>query len=209
MKQFIFKPVFIAVVALAPLSAMAQFPMAEGPTRERAQSESERDLEERIAAMRYLATLAEKRGTPRKRDPQLALEELQEDFTRLQIVNRELVLTASKSADLDLKFVERSASEINKRAERLMSNLALPEATPDPAQTNPVAPSNSKQLKESITSLGWRIYWFVKNPIFKEAKVIDTQNAAKAQRHLEEIILRSSQIKAGSEALRQATKKSQ
>src|SRR5829696_2315881 len=86
----------IAFLMLLNLSTAGQLPMAEGPSKERAQSDSDRDLEERIANMRYLATLAEKRGVARKKDPQLALEELQEDFTRLQSLNKDLVLTTSK-----------------------------------------------------------------------------------------------------------------
>src|SRR5688572_19126140 len=132
MKIFVNRPAMTtaAVVAfqmLLTLSTAAQLPMAEGPAKERSQSESERDLEERIANMRYLATLAEKRGGTRKKDPELALEELQEDFTGLQLLNKELVLTTAKSKELNLKFIIKSAGEINRRAARLMDNLALPE----------------------------------------------------------------------------------
>src|SRR5215212_8510307 len=115
-----FLSVVLAALFLAP-PAPAQFPMPEG--RNSNQSESDRDLEERIANMRYLAKLAERRGVKRKLDPKLAIEQLQEDFTRLQIVNKDLVLTSDKSKELDLKFVAKSVVEINKRAERLLSNL--------------------------------------------------------------------------------------
>ena len=79
MKIFVDKPIMttVAVIAfqmLLTLSTAAQFPMAEGPAKERSQSESERDLEERIANMRYLATLVEKRRATRKKDLDLALE---------------------------------------------------------------------------------------------------------------------------------------
>jgi hypothetical protein len=33
--------------------------------------------------------------------------------------------------------------------------------------------------------MGWRIYYFAKNPIFKEANVIDKSEAAKARYDLE------------------------
>lgn len=184
------------------LSTSAQLPMAEGPTKERSQGESERDLEERIANMRYLAALAEKRGSGRKKDPKLALEELQEDFTRLQIVNKDLVLTTAKSVELDLKFVAKSSSEINRRATRLMSNLALPEPAAD-APRSPLQPiSDIKQLRASITSLGSRVYWFTKHPIFKEVKVIEPQAAAQARADLERIIELSLHLKNSSELLR-------
>src|SRR5688500_13274912 len=152
-------------IAVAPLRA--QLPMAEGPSA--ARSESEYDLEARIASMRYLISLAEKRGARRKIDPELALEQLQEDFTRIQILNKDLVLKTAKTNNPDLKFVGKSASEINKRADRLMSNLALPQLTQDDAPGPKLeAVSDLNKLKKSITALGWLIYRFTKNPMFKE-----------------------------------------
>jgi hypothetical protein len=198
--ELVIAAALLASAAAGPIQA--QLPMAEGPTKERAQSDSERDLEERIANMRYLATLAEKRGVGRKKDPKLAVEELQGDFTRLQIVNKDLVLTTAKSSKLDLKLIARSAVEINWRAARLMSNLALPEPA-TAVQRPPLKPiSDERQLRASITSLGSLIYWFTKNPMFKEVKVIEPQTAAKARTDLERIIELSLHMKSGAEQLR-------
>lgn len=199
--QFLAAAAFL-IAPVGALSTAAQFPMAEGPTRERSQSESERDLEERIANMRYLATLAEKRGAGPKKDPKLAVEELQEDFTRLQIVNKDLVLTTARSSDVDLKFVAKSASEIHKRAERLQLNLALPKPEDAISRSSLTPISDSKQLKASITALGSLIYRLAKNPIFKEVKVIEPQSAAKARGDLEKIIELSLHLKKSSEQLR-------
>ena len=204
----VFSPAVLIVFLSGPV-IYAQFPMAEGPAGERSRPESEADLEARIARMRYLISLAEKRTTRRKTDPKLALEQLQDDFTNLQILNKDLVLTTSKSDELDLKFVERSAREINRRAERLMENLALPESEPGTSRQKLEAPRTRAQLKEAITKLGWLIYWFVKNPIFKEAQVIEAASATKARRDLEDILLRSSHLKMASEELRHARGKSQ
>src|SRR5688500_10591851 len=197
--------VILLTIATSELSA--QFPMRDGPTAERARSESEGDLEARIANMRYLISLAEKRGTRRKVDPKLALEQLQEDFTRIQIVNKNLVLTTDKTDKPDLKFVEKSASEINKRAERLMANLALPEPTEETPAPKTEVVSDRTQLKKSITALGWLIYRFTKNPMFKEAKVIEASAAERARRDLVEIIRRSNQLAKASEQLSKATDK--
>src|SRR5215218_5036315 len=124
----------LAWAAAVPARAQATY---NGPAGERARDENERDLEDRIAYQRLRAALAANRSERPRVDPQLALEQLQEDFTRLQLLNKELVLTSSRGNALDLKFVERSTAEIRRRAERLMSNLALPEpedAPPGPRQ---------------------------------------------------------------------------
>ena len=86
------------------------------------------------------------------------------------------------------------------RAERLNTNLALPEAekTIRPTSTDAVAPN---QLKPPVIRLGRLIFSFVDNPFFKEASVVDTQLTAKARRDLEDIIELSGQIKKSTEQL--------
>ena len=197
-----------AVISLAGIFAAlstvaAQFPMSEGKNA----VSSDRELEEHVARMRYLVSQANKRKPGRHRDPKLALEQLQEDFTRIQIVNKELVLTTSEQKAVDFKFVARSAEEINKRAKRLLENLALPEALPEAARNlDPI--TDHAQVKSSITQMGWRIYYFAKNPIFKEANVIDTADAAKVRSDLEQIVELSALIKSGSERLGKKSGKS-
>jgi len=195
----------IFTAAAVGFSVRAQLPMAQGRTADREHSESDRDLEERIANMRYLATLAGK-NSPRKKDPELALKELQEDFTQLQILNKDLVLKTARTQAPDLKFVSKSASEINRRAARLLSNLALPESGPGTLRSQPEEISDLTKLKASITKLGWLIYNFKRNPIFQEVGVIDASSAVKAHSDLEAIIGLSLHIKKGSEQLKSQEK---
>ena len=198
--------VFAFTAFATQFSVRAQLPMAQGRTAEREQSESDRDLEERIANMRYLATLAGKNG-PRKNDTELALKELQEDFTQLQILNKDLVLKTAKTQMPDVKFVARSTSEINRRAARLLSNLALPESGIGTLRSQPEEISDMTKLKASITKLGWLMYNFKKNPIFQEVGVLDASSAVKARGDLEAIIELSLHIKKGSEQLSKSDKK--
>ena len=205
------KPLLSIVVLLLALvtvrSVAAQLPMTIGPTAERDRNESERDLEQRVASMRYLVTLAEKRAPSRRKDPKLALDELQQDFMRIQIINRDLVLTSSRKEELNFKFVAKSAMEIHRRAERLLANLALPEseAATSPKQSNAI--SDTKEMQRSITSMGWLIYWFTKNPIFKDARIIESSDAEKARRDLDAILEISAQIKKAGEQLEKTSRK--
>jgi len=205
------KPLISLAILLFALigvhSIAAQLPMAVGPTGDRDRSDSERDLEQRIASMRYLITLAEKRTPSRKKDPKLALEELQEDFTRIQIVNKDLVLTSARNHELSLKFVAKSAMEIHRRAERLLANLALPEPKAVTSPQTSAAILDMKQLKRSITAMGWRIYWFTKNPIFREAQTIEASGAEKARRDLDAILEMSLAIKKSCEQMGKTTVK--
>jgi hypothetical protein len=117
------------------------------------------------------------------------------------------VLKTAKTQAPDLSFVSKSASEINRRAARLLSNLALPESGTGPLRSQSEEISDSIRLKASITKLGWLIYNFKKNPIFQEVGVIEASSAVKARSDLEAIIDLSLHIKKGSEQLRNSDKK--
>lgn len=170
------------------------------------QSQSERELEDRDIAqrswnLRMLSIMAAQKR-PQKFNPQLALSQLQEDFTRIQQINKPLGLMALGKSALDLKFVAKSATEINKRAERLKENLALPESHDAAATPKQYNVNNSAQLKAPIVSLARLILDFTSNPFFKDASVVDTQ-AYQARRDLEEIIRLSAEVRELSKKLGQ------
>jgi len=153
----------------------------------------DRDIDQRSWNLRMLSIIdAQKRA--RKFDPQLALAQVQEDFTRIQQINKPLGLMALGKSALDLKFVNKSATEINKRAERLKENLALPEPTDIAPASRQYAADNAAQLKAPIVSLARLILDFTANPFFKDAGVVDTQ-AYRAQRDLEAIIQISASVR--------------
>jgi len=196
--RILFFGLIVAVLASGPVSA--QLPQPDGRN---GMINGDRDLEEHVAAMRYLITLADKRR-PKKKDPQLALAELQEDFTQIQLHNRDLVLTTDKSPVLDAKFVSKETAEIRKRAERLLNNLALPDAPADGATAVESVAADPAAIKKAIVEMGWLIYGFTKNPMFKEAQVIDAVWAERARRDLDRILEFGKQIKASSELLSKA-----
>ena len=193
-RQLLVSAIAFGTVLLASGNSMAQ------------QSQSQREAEDRDIAqrswnLRMLSIMAaEKR--PRKFDPQLALSQLQEDFTRIQQINKPLGLMALRSSALDLKFVAKSATEINKRAARLMENLALPESADAAAPPRHYTVNNPAQLKAPIVSLARLILDFTSNPFFKEAGVVDSQ-AHQARRDLEDIIKLSEEVRDLSKKLEQ------
>jgi len=158
------------------------------------------DITVRSMNLRLIVERAHRRPTSEERLKQ-AVAELQEDFTRLQSLNLEFV-KAINAPILDYKFVSKSASEINKRADRLKNNLDLPQpSTPK----SPLASSAANQLemKKAMLRLGKLIYSFSHNPFFKEASVVN-ENAIQARYELDEIIEVSKQIKIDSEKLKKS-----
>jgi len=160
------------------------------------------DITVRSMNLRLILERAHRRPSTEERLKQ-AVTELQEDFTRLQNLNLEFV-KAINAPTLDYKFISKSASEINKRADRLKTNLDLPE--PSGVKSTPAPSINTElEMKKSMLRLGKLIYSFSHNPFFKEASVVN-DNALLARRDLDEIIEVSKQIKADSEKLKKSTR---
>jgi TonB family protein len=184
---FVVVLVFTAALSL-PAGAFAQ---RRDPERDR--EADEQDLQRRSFNLRMLHIMAKQRR-PRKSDPQLALAQVQEDFTHLQLVNKKLGLSALGNSNLDLNFVTKAATEINRRADRLKENLALP-ASAEPTEPFKYTVENVTQLKVPIVDLARLILDFTDNPYFKETSVLETQQADKARRDLENIIALSERIR--------------
>ena len=194
---------FVLQITATFVFALAVFPVAAAQpvNKDKERAENERDLDLRSWNLRILSLQYNKNKHTSRPNPQQALEQLQKDFSRLQVVNNDLLRIALSNTTLDPKFVSKSVSEIKKRAERLDKNLALPEPERPPEQTNAQALASSTELKPSVLKLGRLIFSFVDNPFFKEASVVDTQLTTKARRDLEDIIKLSGQIKRSSEQL--------
>ena len=159
------------------------------------------DITVRSMNLRLILERAHRRPSTEERMKQ-AVAELQEDFTRLQTLNLEFV-KAINAPTLDYKFVAKSASEINKRADRLKNNLDLPEpSVPKSALASNAA--NLLEMKKAMLRLGKLIYSFSHNPFFKEASVVN-ENAIQARYELDEIIEVSKQIKIDSEKLKKSS----
>jgi TonB family protein len=179
--------VFAAALAL-PADTFAQRRDAE-----RDRESDEQDINRRSFNLRMLNIMAKQRR-PRKSNPQLALAQLQDDFTYIQKINKQLGLAALGKADLDLSFVTKSAAEINKRAERLKDNLALPVEAESAEPIKQYTVENASQLKAPIVDLARLILDFTDNAFFQEAGVVETPEAHRARRDLEKIIWLSEEI---------------
>jgi hypothetical protein len=142
-----------------------------------------------------------------KRYAPLVLDQIREDFLRIQVIDRKLIQATAGGDALDLGLVARSASEIRKRSHRLKENLALPRPEAPPAgRSGTEVEATSERLRVSISDLSNLIDEFVSNPMFEQSKLVDARLSGKARQDLEAIIELSSQIKRGSEKLKAAAK---
>lgn len=84
-----------AAAGVLPADAFAQH-----RDRDRDRESDEHDLNRRSFNLRMLQIMAKQRR-PRKYSSQLALAQVQEDFTHIQMVNKKLGLAALGKGDLD------------------------------------------------------------------------------------------------------------
>lgn len=166
--------------------------------REREREANDRELELRSWNLKLISLRANKDPKSKVR-PEQALAHVQEDFARIQVVNKALVFSIAQKKPLDFRFVTKSVTEIHKRSARLNEYLALPDVEKQALELTSV--SNQNQLKLSVLRLGNLIYSFTNNEFFKEPSVIDSQKTMQARRELLAIVELSEQIKKDSERL--------
>ena len=182
------KGVLFAAVVLVCISATSLQAQGRPPGT---MSDRDRNLLDRETQITLMERGAGAKGTA-KREPQLLLREINEDFARLQAVNNEIKLKISANAVLDFKYVSDAAAEIRKRSSRLRTNLVFPESAKadERVKTPP-----TEGLKARLVTLDRLIRSFVTNPVFTDAGVINAELAARARGDLDEIIDLSDTVK--------------
>lgn len=123
--------------------------------------------------------------------------QIREDFTRLQMINNEMMRTVFVKGNVDLKLIAATTTEINKRAGRLSENLVLPRLDDKTKLEKHDDAGSDSGLQTRLLALDRCIVNFTTNPLFKQPNVIDAQLALKARRDLDLIIRLSKQLKTG------------
>lgn len=199
-----------AVVAFATaLSPEVHGQNSELEKAKRAEMERRAGENERRLSAWELRMVEVRRPPERRRDANLAYTQIREDYKQIQIVNNDLARLVSAGSSLEAKYVEKSVSEIKKRAGRLKENLMLPGDGNQQERSRIEVGTEGEQLKSALSTLDKLVMEFVNNPIFEQAKTVDVQMAAKARRALEDIIEVSDRIRKSSEKLKKLSQQKQ
>jgi hypothetical protein len=121
--------------------------------------------------------------------------QIREDFTRLQLINNEMMRTVFVKRNVDLKLIASTTAEINKRAARLSESLVLPRLDDMATNQKPNDVGDDSGLEAGLLALDHSIMNFISNPLFKQPNVVDAQLALKARRDLDLILRLSKQFK--------------
>jgi hypothetical protein len=169
---------------------------------------AQRDMSRREMLLRGLGGDGEQTND---RQVQAAIDQIKQDFKRIQIIRNEMIDYLTVQKPFDYKLVAEHTAEIRKRAARLQSALPLyhPEEE-QAAQSQPQSPVRveypDEQMKEGLVQLCNLIFKFTTNPIFKNPGAIDIQQSARASRDLKSIVDLSTNIRKSAERLSHAAK---
>jgi len=170
---------FILLIAPLTSSLMAQGGIRPSPLDP--QSAAQREMQAREWALNHVPDEVNKHF---KKERVSLFAQIREDFTRIQLINNEMMQTVFVQKNIDKKLIAATSAEINKRATRLKENLVLPRVDEKSSDQKPESVANYSQLQARLLALDTSITSFVANPLFKEPKVIDQLLAVKARRDL-------------------------
>lgn len=170
---------------------------------------SARDTVERLSRIdtNRAADLQIIRGNQNNAVRQAILKQISQDFRDLQSVNNSMMAEAWSEATLDYRNLSKMIRELQKKASRLKSNLALPRSSDEAEKpVSKVDISTEKELRVELLTLDRFVMRFVRNPIFRSTNVIELEAATQASRDLEQIIKRCSVVKKASSQLQKSAK---
>jgi hypothetical protein len=127
-----------------------------------------------------------------KRDPQLVMAEINEDFGRLRVISDEMKLATKATAAPDYKLISDSSVEIKKRATRLKANIVFP---PPPKDEKRQKIDPGDEFQPLFAMMDKLLTSFLTNPIFTDTGGLDVQLANRARYDLEDIIKLSDKLR--------------
>jgi hypothetical protein len=169
------KIVFLAIVLLTGVPAWVS---AQGPPPPTPVAEA--DLRDNTIKMRHIELERLKQGNGRVRpdgfekEKEIRFAETREHFESIQKLQDSIVKTYKTGKKIDYHRISRLASNIRKKSGWLDENLfgAKPE---DASEPEPVENAEKKGLRELIIELDAAIGTFVKSPMFRDSKTVDTK----------------------------------
>ena len=163
-----------------------------------------REVQQREAGLRSAGMVVSESKDPRL--VQAAVEQVKQDFKRLQVLRNDLARRVKADHPLDYKSLAEKTAEINKRASRLKTLLMLYPRKDDESAEGSLIELDSDKMPAALVILCKTIDRFVESPVFNLQGVVDVQQSARAGGDLLNIIKLSASIKKGAERLTKVPK---
>lgn len=193
----------VALLLATPFACVAQGGVGSVPSSAVVDPEAARIRDEKQREMQLRNLEAETKPHANEKAIKAALDQLNQDFKRIQIIRNDIAHAVKVEGVLDYKRVSDQAAEVKKRALRMQSYLALRGAGADAKDQSEQVEYDDEQIKDALVRLCRRIDSFVANPKFTSPLVADVGATASANRDLREIIALSGGIRNSAERLGQ------
>jgi hypothetical protein len=180
----------IGCLILLPTSASGQ--NVGDPAKARIQEMDRRELQ-----LSGLGKENQNANDPKR--AQAIKDQVNDDFHRILRLHNDMVRAIASNSPLDYQFISDATGEINKRAIRLQSTLALHKLEPPEQNPRHIHDLADMQTKDGLIKLCREIELFVKNPIIDTPGTVDAQQLENARRDLESVVELSGAIKKGAE----------
>jgi CHAT domain-containing protein len=123
------------------------------------------------------------------------LKQTAEDFDRILTRHNEIARFLAATKPIDYHFVSDASAEIQKRASRLQSTLALHQLPTESAVVEKSGELSEAQIKDELIRMCKQIRSFVTNPVIENPNTVDAQQLTNARRDLERLIQLSAHLK--------------
>ena len=194
-----------ALLLFLPLAIPAQSDVGTPTVGPRVDADAARIRDEKQREMQ-LRNLEASTARTDEKFVKSAVEQLNQDFKRIQLIRNEVVDTLVAKKPLDYKQVSEQAAEINKRAVRLKSFMMQSDLEEKDKDTALPPEYDGEQIKGALVKRCNTVYNFTNNPMFKDPATVDARKAAIAGGDLMTIIHLSDNVKASAERLSKTPK---
>ena len=186
----------IPLLLLVTTPVFAQRPATGSPpaidktnaVRARQQAESRREWQ--------LRNFGTQPNAPKdQRQIEALLKQTAEDFDRILMRHNEIARFLSAPKPIDFHFVSDATAEIQKRATRLQSTLALHQLPTETRVVEKSAELDETLMKDELIRMCKQIRSFVTNPVIENPNTVDAQQLTNARRALESVIQLSAHLK--------------
>ena len=186
-------------------AALAQPIPSQAPTIKDPKART-REQQDREATLRS-AEVDAARDKAREHRTQANIEQIKQDYKRIQVLRNEVAHIALADTPFDYKVIAERAESINKSAERLKTNLLPKAAEQKAAEQKPpgqksAAEFNQGEMKGALVRLCKLIDRFVENPSLKNPDVANAQQTLQAGNDLLSIMELSINVKHSAEKLK-------
>lgn len=130
-----------------------------------------------------------------RRQLEVLMEQTEEDFNRILTLHNEFARLLTAAKPVEYSFISDATAEINKRATRLQSTLALRQLTTDTPVVEKTDELDDAQMKDALLRMCKQIRSFVTNPVIENPNTVDAEQLTNARRDLEGLIQLSGHIK--------------